>query len=331
MDIAEKSRIWFAVINVYAGSQEAVKRWSKAEARMKSVGMTYHGGRTGKAGNAMELTFDACMAGYRKFVAVGGDGTVHDVLNGIAGYVDWTSESGRPVNYSDFTIGVIPVGSGNDWIKSAGVPKDVEKAVDVLHAGHVSCQDVVRVTLLEQGTPPHDRPISVSYMMNVGGIGIDARVCESVNAKKRQGKRGKILYVTSLIKAILDRVPSDAEVICDGKTVFNGRYYSMAFGVGKYSGGGMRQTPEAVIDDGLLDVTVIPELPMYRIIPEAPRLFTDTFLKVPELTAAKAKVITVIPGSPACAEPVEVDGEVVGKAPVRFEVLDSQINVIVGA
>jgi diacylglycerol kinase family enzyme len=78
-------------------------------------------------------------------------------------------------------------------------------------------------------------------------------------------------------------------------------------------------------------MTIIPEIPMRRIMREAPRLFTDTFLKVPELIVAKSKVITVIPGSAACAEPVEVDGEVVGKAPVRFEVLDNQINVVVKA
>ena len=331
MSNADKSKIWFAVINVYAASQKASKSWEKAEARMKAKGMVFHGSRTGKGGNAMELTFDACMAGYRKFIAVGGDGTVHDVLNGIAGYVDWTQESGRPVNFTDFTVGVIPVGSGNDWIKTAGVPKDVEKAVDLLEVGCVRSQDVVRVSMLDNCMAPGERVIAMSYMMNVGGVGIDARVCERVNALKRQGKRGKILYVTALLKAISERVPSEAKVVCDGVEVFNGPYFSMAFGIGKYSGGGMRQTPEAVMDDGLLDMTIIPEIPMRRIIPEAPRLFTDTFLEVPELTAVKAKTITVIPGSALCAEPVEVDGEVVGKAPVRFEVLDSQINVVVKA
>ena len=120
MSSADKSAVWFAVINVYAASNKAVKSWTKAEERMKAKGMVFHGSRTGKGGNAIELTFDACMAGYRKFIAVGGDGTVHDVLNGIAGYVDWAMESGRPATFSDFTIGVIPVGSGNDWIKNAG-------------------------------------------------------------------------------------------------------------------------------------------------------------------------------------------------------------------
>lgn len=326
MDVSDRSTIWFAVINGYAASAKASSKWTKAEERMRAKGMVFHGSRTGKAGNAMELTFDACMAGYRRFIAVGGDGTVHDVLNGIAAFVDSHALS----NFSDFTLGVIPVGSGNDWIKSTGVPKDICKAVDILEASVVRPQDVVRLSVLDFDALPQKKELAVSYMANIGGIGIDARVCEKVNALKTQGKRGKILYVTSLLRAISERKPALARVECDGKTVFDGAYLSMAFGVGKYSGGGMRQTPAAVLDDGLLDMTIIPDLPLKRIAREVPRLFTGTFLKVPELVVSKSKVITVTPYDMGCSEPVEVDGEVVGKVPVEFRVLDSQINIVVG-
>lgn len=326
MDVSDRSKIWFAVINGYAASKKASSKWTKAEERMRAKGVVFHGSRTGKAGNAMELTFDACMAGYRRFIAVGGDGTVHDVLNGIAAYVDGHDSD----SFSDFTLGVIPVGSGNDWIKSTGVPKDICKAVDILDASVVRTQDVVRLSVLDFDALPQKKELAVSYMANIGGIGIDARVCEKVNALKTQGKRGKILYVTSLLRAISERKPALARVECDGKTVFDGAYLSMAFGVGKYSGGGMRQTPAAVLDDGLLDMTVIPDLPLRRIAREVPRLFTGTFLKVPELVVSRAKVVTVIPYDMGCSEPVEVDGEVVGKAPVEFRVLESQINIVVG-
>lgn len=326
MDVSGRSKIWFAVINGYAASKKAASKWTKAEERMRARGIVFHGSRTGKAGNAMEITFDACMAGYRRFIAVGGDGTVHDVLNGLAAFVD----SHDRISFSDFTLGVIPVGSGNDWIKSTGVPKDICKAVDILDASVVRTQDVVRLSVLDFDALPQKKELAVSYMANIGGIGIDARVCEKVNALKTQGKRGKILYVTSLLRAISERKPALARVECDGKTVFDGAYLSMAFGVGKYSGGGMRQTPAAVLDDGLLDMTVIPDLPLRRIAREVPRLFTGTFLKVPELVVSRAKVVTVIPYDMGCSEPVEVDGEVVGKAPVEFRVLESQINIVVG-
>ena len=324
MEGKDKSTVWFAVLNVYAASKKASDYWKNAEQRLKDKGVVYHGNRTGRSGNAMEITFDACMAGYRKFLAVGGDGTVHDVLNGIAAYVDWAEDNGRTVSFSSFTLGVIPVGSGNDWIKSTGVPKNVNKAVDVLVAGRTGNQDVVRVSMLDAA----GREISRSYMVNVGGIGIDARVCERVNVLKKQGKRGRILYVTSLLYALNHRKPKKATVVCDGETLFDGAYFSMAFGVGRYSGGGMRQTPEAVLDDGLLDVTIIPELPLRRIAREVPRLFTGSFLKVPELVFTKCKTVTVRPYDSVELEPVEVDGEIVGRGDVMLQVLESQINIV---
>ena len=170
--------------------------------------------------------------------------------------------------------------------------------------------------------------MSVSYMSNVGGVGLDARVCEIVNRKKEKGKRGKQLYVSALLYCIRHRVPIRARIVCDGKEIFSGKYLSIAFGIGKYSGGGMRQTPDAVIDDGLLDITVIPDIPIWTIAKEAPKLFTGTFNTVEVLTLAKCHEVLVLPEGEADAEPVEVDGEVVGRAPVRMEILDQQINVI---
>ena len=328
MATADRSNIWFAVINGYAASKDAGAMWGRVEELMKTKGIVFHGTKTGKAGNAAELSFDACMAGYRSFIAVGGDGTVHDVLNGIAAYVEWQKSRSVTVSFGDFTLGVIPLGSGNDWIRSLGREKGIEAAVEALCKGKIACQDVVKVSLLDPDALPYQMEMSVSYMVNVGGVGLDARVCERVNRMKKEGKRGKVLYVTSLIDAIYRRVPSSVIIQCDGKTVFDGSFLSIAFGIGKYSGGGMRQTPAAVIDDGLLDMTVIPDIAMGRIACEAWRLFTGTFLKIPELTSCKGKVITVIPRGNVSGEPVEVDGEVVGKAPVKFEVMPDQINVI---
>lgn len=326
MDVAERSKLWFTVVNVYAASKTASGLWEKAEARLKEKGVVYHGNRTGRSGNAMEITYDACMAGYRKFVAVGGDGTVHDVLNGIAAYVESMKEYSSGLTFDDFTLGVIPLGSGNDWIKSIGVPKDICAAVDLLADPKLGKQDVVRASVLDHMM----RPMSDSYMVNVGGIGIDARVCVNVNAQKKAGKRGKILYVTSLLRAIRERKPAVAKVEVDGRTVFEGPYYSMAFGVGKYSGGGMRQTPAAVMDDGMVDLTIIPELPLKRIVREVWKLFTDSFLTVPELVSVKGKSVVVTPAAGSSEEPVEVDGEVIGKISARFDVLDTQINIVMG-
>lgn len=323
MKDSERKDKWLVVVNVFAASKKAGSVWKKAAVMMEDAGIPYKAMFTGGEDNAIAISRKASARGYRKFIAVGGDGTVHDVLNGIAGHVFSSGDS----LLSDYTLGVLPVGSGNDWVKSTGVPRDIRGAVDVIASGHTGLQDVVRVEVLDPSSV-ESGPLSVSYMANVGGVGLDARVCEIVNRKKEQGRRGKKLYVSALFYCIRHRVPVRARILCDGQEIFSGRYLSLAFGVGKFSGGGMRQTPLAELDDGMLDVTVIPDISIWTIAKEVPRLFTGTFHKVDVLTLAKCREVVVLPDGEADAEPVEVDGEVVGRAPVRMTVLGEQINVV---
>lgn len=314
---------WLAVVNVFAASRKAGSIWKKAAVMLDEAGVRYKARFTGGVDNAIAITRKSCQKGFRKFIAVGGDGTIHDVLTGIAEYV--YSDDGNGLSLNDFTLGVIPVGSGNDWVKSVGVPRDIKGAVSVLAEGYTGLQDVVRVSVLDAVS--HE-PESFSYMANVGGVGLDARVCEIVNRKKVQGLRGKHLYVTALLYCIRHRVPVSARILCDGKEVFSGQYLSIAFGVGRYSGGGMQQTPLAELGDGLLDVTVIPDIPLWTIAKEIPKLFNGKFHTVDVLTMAKCREVIVLPEAQADMEPVEVDGEVIGRAPVKMEVMDNQINVV---
>lgn len=316
MNISDKKDIWLVVVNVFAASRKAGSVWKKAAVMLEEAGVPYKTMFTGGTDNAIAISRKACAMGYRKFMAVGGDGTVHDVLNGIAEHV--YDPDTTDVSISDITLGVLPVGSGNDWVRSTGVPRDIRSAVEVIAKGRTGLQDMVRVTVGD----------TVSYMANIGGIGLDARVCEIVNRKKEQGRRGRQLYVSALLYCIRHRVPVRARIICDGKEIFNGKYLSLGFGVGKYSGGGMRQTPLAELGDGLLDVTVIPDIPLWVIAKEVPKLFTGTFHKVSALTQAKCRSVSIIPELQADAEPVEVDGEVIGRGLTTMEVLAEQINVI---
>ncbi len=334
MEVSENKDTWFAVVNIFAASKKAGKLWRKAEKCLREDQVVFTSRRTGSNGNAMNLTCAACGEGYRKFIAVGGDGTIHDVLEGIMFYIESRNLIGENISLSDFTFAVIPVGSGNDWIKTTGVPNDVLKSASLLKRGHISRQDIVKATILDRTALPEERTYRIAFMANVGGVGLDARVCEKVNKEKKSGKRGKVLYVKALLYHIIHREPSFAKVVCDGKQVFNGSFLSMSFGIGKYSGGGMRQTPEAVMDDGLLDMTIIPDLPLLKIAREAPKLFTDKFWTVRELVTSRSRSITVIPydreqpGKPVVGELIEVDGEVIGRAPVKFEILPDKLNIL---
>ncbi len=334
MEVSGNQDTWYAVVNIFAASKKAGKMWREAEKRLRRDRVSFTSRRTGSNGNAMDLTCAACQEGYRRFIAVGGDGTIHDVLEGIMFYIESRNLIGDSVSLSDFTFAVIPVGSGNDWIKTAGVPNDVVKSASLLRNGRIARQDVVKVTVLDCTSLPEEKTYRIAYMANVGGVGLDARVCDKVNREKMRGKRGKRLYVSALLYHIIHRQPAFAKVVCDGRQIFDGRFLSMSFGIGKYSGGGMRQTPEAIMDDGLLDMTIIPDLPLLKIAREAPKLFSDKFWTVPELVTSRSRTITVIPyddsrpGRPAVGEQIEVDGEVIGRAPVKFEILPSQLNIL---
>ena len=236
------------------------------------------------------------------------------------------SLKGESVTLSDFTLAVIPIGSGNDWIKSHHVPYDVEEVVDMIANGSFSMQDIVKVSASD--------PVSgaertrFSYMINIGGTGLDSRICERVNVQKDAGKSGKLLYVKSLIYNLIHSKIFSARVECDGKTIYRGKCLSIAFGIGKYSGGGFRQTPEAIMDDGLTEVTVIPPLPIHRMVVAACRLVDGTFLKLKEVVSCRCHAVSVFPEDGVAGEIVEVDGEIVGAVPVTLENLPQRLQVL---
>ena len=159
MKMTDNSGKLLFIVNVFAASKKAGKLWGKANSILISKGIPYHCRMTGVEGNAHDLAREACAAGYRKFIAVGGDGTVHDVLNGIMDHVIGTS-----ADLSEYSLGVIPIGSGNDWIKSLGISKDFSRAIDVIAAGKTGKQDVVKVSLLDVTALPEKKVVSTSFM-----------------------------------------------------------------------------------------------------------------------------------------------------------------------
>ena len=319
--------MWFTIVNLHAGSGKTVSIWRKAEILLAEAGIPYDNKYTDCKYHATEIAFQAASEGYRKFIAVGGDGTIHEVLEGIMKYACGTES----VSVSDFSIAVIPIGSGNDWIRIHGINRNLERTIELIRNESLVRQDVVRVSVFEPVAEPEQllsaEPVRTSYMVNIGGVGFDARVCERVNEQKLGGKKGKLLYINSLLYNLFHFKPFSATVFCDGRKLFEGGCFSIAVGTGKYSGGGLRQTPDAVFDDGLLDYTVIPPFSVTRILKEAPKLFTGRLLTVKELICGKCKSLTVAPFR-SRAELVEVDGEIVGNVPVRFDVLPQQINVL---
>ena len=307
----DKSKIWKVIANPHAASGKMMRSWKKAARLMQEAGIAMDVDFTQRKRHAVELARAAVGEGYRRFLAVGGDGTAHELLEGIATAV---LPEGK---LSDYTLGVLPVGSGNDWAKGHHLSHRIEDWVPLLENESFGRQDIVEIT---SGGKK-------SYMLNVGGIGFDAMVCRQVNACKDRGRSGKFLYVQSLLYNIFRYKPSPVCVKADGREVYRGPFYSIAFAIGPYCGGGMRQCPGAVFDDGWLDMTLVPRLPLMTLLTKMPRLFTGTLDKVKQLVFVKGKSfeIDVLAGT---EEMMEADGEIVAATPIHLAIVPEKINIV---
>lgn len=311
-----KSDCYFFIVNPRAGSGKTMYEWLPAERRLKRLGIPCDIAMTDHKRHATALAQHAAAEGYRRIIAVGGDGSLHEVFNGIC---RWCAATGVPIE--EFLIGVVPIGSGNDWIRSLGVPNDTTEVVNMIHRRSSGVMDVMRVKSSGGKT---------AYMANIGGVGFDSHVCKRVNTQKESGRRGKLIYLNSLRYTIFNLKSIYISVVADGEVVFTGMCYSVAFGNGKYSGSGMRQVPLAVMDDGLLDYTIIPKTPLLKVVRELPRLFNGTLHQSEYVISGKCRSLQIVPMDEQSGDIFELDGEIEGWLPMSIEVTGHQINVIKG-
>ena len=306
---------WYVILNPRAGSGKTMSEWLPAEKKMKKLGIGFTLAYTNYAGHAVDLARDAAAQGYRKILAVGGDGSLHEVFTGIMRYCDATMTPPE-----EFYMGVAPIGSGNDWIKSLGVENDVESVLKLIQKNSFGKMDVIKLSSYG----------AISYMANIGGVGFDSHVCERANLQKSYGWRNKMLYLRALRYTMFHTRAINVKILSDSEVFFEGKCYSIALGNGKYSGGGMRQVPKADINDGLLDAMVVPKLPLLSLMKEIPRLFCGNLDKSDKILFTRCKELQIIPLDERSRDIIEVDGEIEGRLPVTISVTGKRINVIKG-
>ena len=291
-----------------------MKYWVPAERLLKEYNIPFYTVYTTHKHHATQLAAVAARRGYRKIMAVGGDGSIHEVFDGVLG---WCETSG--VDPSEFYLAVAPIGSGNDWIKSFGIPRDVEKVIGLLAKGKFVQEDVVKLTA-DEG--------KVSYMANIGGFGFDSHVCQRVNAQKERGLRSSRIYLTSLIYNIFHIPVQNVAIYCDDELVFKGAIYDMALGNGSYCGGGMQQCSIADPTDGILDAMVVPVVSFGRLLAELPRIYNHTVHESKYILYLRGKKIRIEPLDEKSRDIVELDGEIVANLPVTVEVTGQHVNVL---
>jgi len=315
--MSETKTEWYFIVNPHAGSGKTMSRWIPAERKLESLRVPYVSVYTDHKRHAVSLARDAAEDGYRKIVAVGGDGSIHETLCGI---MSWCNKNG--VNPEEFTLGVLPIGSGNDWIKSLGVPNDTAAVVDLIAENSTCKMDVIEA-VCSGG--------KVSFMANCAGIGFDSHVCKRVNVQKEGGKRSKLIYLDGLLYTLYNLAPINVKIMLDGKDFFSGKVLTLAMGNGRFSGSGMLQVPLADNNDGLIDIMVLPDQPRLPLVSDLfPKLFNGRIVESAKIRYGKATRIDIAPMDENSDDIIELDGEIVGRLPMTISADGRKINVIHG-
>lgn len=303
---------WFAIVNPIAGKGKGLSDWPVISTLLHEAEIEVDALFTQRKYHATELAVYAVNKGYRRIIIIGGDGTIHETVNGL--FIQ------RAVATSDVLLAVIAVGTGNDWIRMFGIPRTYRDAVKSILDGHTFLQDVGRVTYWES------RIQQTRYLANVSGIGYDAAVCHGFNKLKDNGYRGNWLYVWSAFREAIRYRSRSARVTADGKEIFRGKLFSSTIGVCKYTGGGMSQTPYAVADDGLFDMTIIPKMNRIRLFSRFRVLYTDNIYNITGVNLFRAKSIEIESKQPIR---LEIDGEILGYSNFTYDIVPRAIRAVV--
>ena len=306
------SNDWMLIINPNAGSRKAGKDWNKIKTILTNEKISFNSVFTESKTHATELTLKYIKEGYRKFIAFGGDGTFNEIVNGIF------IQNEIPTN--EFTVGMLPVGTGNDWCRMFNIPIDYHKAIQIIKNHKIFIQDIGLVHYFNGGEA------KFSYFANVTGIGYDALVNRKTNIQKDKGNGGKLSYFLNIFSALFSYKDVPVTIEADGFNI-KANLFSMNVGICKYNGGGMMQLPNAIADDGLLDLTIIKKISKIELFTSLKKLYDGSLLAHPKVEALQAKNIIVTADDTVY---LEADGESLGTGPFTFSIIPKSLNIITG-
>jgi diacylglycerol kinase (ATP) len=302
---------WLVIVNPNAGTRKAQRDWHEISTYLLKADIEFDSLFTQGIGDAIRITIEKIQAGFRKFIVVGGDGTLNEVVNGIFNQ--------KFVPSTEILLGIIPIGTGNDWGRMYGIPSDYKKAIDVIKDNHIKIQDA-GVAIYSNGESETTR-----FFINAAGMGFDAEVVRKTNYDKQHGKSGFLIYLKNLLASLIGYHAQQIVIEIDGKQR-TGSVFSLSIGICRFTGGGMIQAPDAMPDDGLLDVTIIRNISRLEVLRNIPRLFNGTIGKNPKVEILQGRTVNVYSDSKVY---LEADGETLGHSPLHFSIIPLSLNMII--
>ena len=294
------------LVNPAAENGAAGRRWPELAHEAASLGLQGDTCFSERPGHLTELAREAA-ADADLLVAVGGDGTVNEVVNGIAGL--------------DVELALIPRGTGGDFVRTFGIPRKLDRAVEVALRGRTRAIDLGRGRYRSWAGEDEE-----SYFANIASAGMSGAIAKRTNETSK-ALGGKVSYAWATV-AVFSRWRSDEVRVRVDDTEQAGRMHDVIVANGRYLGGGMKMVPEAEPDDGLLDVLLIGDLTKRDLLLTMPKTYRGKHLPHPKATLLRGTTVEIDAPEPL---PVELDGEQPGTTPVRFEIVPRALRLRVPA
>jgi diacylglycerol kinase (ATP) len=297
------------IVNPAAGANSTHRKWPGIHSLLKRSGLSFDYQFTESRGHGIELARAAASDGYPYLVAVGGDGTIHEVANGIL----------QTDNSRVTSLGIICTGTGSDLSRSIGISHDYTRICSSLTNPRLFTIDIGLVKYHRLGQPLQ------RFFVNYAGIGIDAEV---VRATERFPKffGGTIPYLAGLACSFIGYRNKPVSFRIGDHAAEKARVLSVVVANGRYFGGGMQIAPQAQPDDGLFDIVIVGNIGKLDLIKTVPRVYNGTHLSHPDVRLEKDTCITIESSRKFL---LHADGELLGEGPVSFSLVPKTLTLAV--
>jgi diacylglycerol kinase (ATP) len=295
------------ICNARSGSGGVGKALPEVRSHLEQRGLDYEVRYTQGRGHATELAREAIGQGFSFLVAVGGDGTIHELVNGMI-------EDDKAIN-PEAVLGVVAAGTGSDFIKTFGLPATMPAhAVAHLDGSEAFPIDIGKISYIQDGAPAQ------RYFANIAEVGLGAAA--AARAQRLPRWLGPMVYFVAFWLAVRKHRPANVTVDLVDRS-YEGKMNNLIVANGQFFGGGMKVAPKAVPTDGLLDVQV-EHARKKEAIALMPKVYKGQHVPHPDILEAKRARVSIDSDRPL---PIEADGELLGYTPATFEVLRDALRL----
>jgi YegS/Rv2252/BmrU family lipid kinase len=302
------------IVNPKSQGGRLGKRW-KDVAETIGRAFPFEEAVTQGPGDATRLTREALRGGAERVVAIGGDGTINEVVNG---FFDDAGTAIAP----EASFAVIPYGTGGDFRRSVQMPTELADAAKVIAANHRRKIDVGRLEFTRTAGGRAARMFA-----NIASFGVSGVVDRLVNASGK--KLGRLGFAVATARATWSYKNQRVQLVFDGADRVEATISTVAIANGRYFGGAMMVAPDAELDDGVFDVIAMGDFGFGDLLTSGRRIYKGTHLSMEKVTARRARVVDAEPIDPGAVVELDVDGENPGRLPARFTMVPSALWIVV--